>query len=271
MTAYDDKDKSVHDGAPIECYKFVGELDTYRYTSNSTEVTVNGELYEPLPGLTRTAIEVTSILDSPQSNDIIMPITAPLAVVYNFLRMPITLDVEIRSVHRGTNFATDWKLEYQGESIGFNVSNDLATVKTQSTVQGALSRQLNQITFQSPCNHEVYDDHCTLSEAAFRTSSTVTNIKGNVITVVSDGAADHALIVGKMRNTRTGETRVIIDNVANVVTIGYDFIDIELGDTVHLIKGCDNAYTTCSGVFANTINFGGFMWLPSTNPYTDPV
>jgi uncharacterized phage protein (TIGR02218 family) len=269
--SYEDFDNSPAAGAPIEVYKFVGELGEYHYTSCNEIVTVNGETYIPLPALTRTAIEVSSLLDSPQTLDITMPVTTDLALLYNFLKMPITLIVEIRSVHRGSNFATDWRLEFQGTIVSFPVSNNFATCRVQSVIQGGLNQQLNQITFQTPCNHEVYDEHCTLNEADFTTSSTVTNIKDNVITVANDHNADHALIVGKLRNQRTGETRTIVDNVANVITVGYGFLDIELGDTVDLIIGCDNAYSTCLTVFNNLLNFGGFMFLPSTNPYVNPV
>ncbi len=46
---------------------------------------------------------------------------------------------------------------------------------------------------------------------------------------------------------------------------------LKLGDTVDLILGCDNTYTTCLNKFNNLINFGGFMFLPATNPYINPV
>ena len=271
MSAYDDKDTSVDEGAPIECYKLIGELKTYRYTSNNEEVTVAGELYEPLPGLTRTAIETTSLLDALQTVDIIVPINSEIAVTYNFLKMPITLTVEIRSVHRGTNFATDSKLIWQGDSVGFPVQETEARISTQSIIQSALNKQLNQVLFSTACNHEVYDEMCSLDPADFTTTSTVTNIKGNLITVVSTGVSNHELKIGKLVNQRTGENRVIIDNVGPIVTVGYDFIDIKIGDTVDMIIGCDNTYPTCLNTFNNIINNGGYGFLPFTNPYQNPV
>jgi len=269
--SYSSYDSSVKDGAPIECFKFIGELGTYWYTNNNEPVTVNGEVYSPLSGIKRTALETSSLLDSVQTIDITIPITCPLAVIYNFLKMPVTLDTEIRSVHRGSNFATDWRMVWRGESLRFNASGNYAMIATQSVVQAALGSQLNQVTFQTPCNHTVYDELCTLSPVAFTTTTTVTDIKDTVIQVVSDGNPDGKLAVGKMVNTRTGESRVIVSNVANVITIGYGFLDIVLGDTVQLIIGCDNAYSTCLNVFNNVINFSGFMFLPTTNPYIDEV
>lgn len=270
-TPYDTADRSVHDGAAIECYKFVGELKTYRYTDNNAQVTVNGEVYAPLSGIRRTAIETSSLLDNNQSIDVVLPITSEVAVTYNFLKMPLTLYLEIRSVQRGTNFATDWKLIWQGESSGFPVSNNDATIQTKSIIQSSLGRQLNQIVYQTSCSHEVYDERCSLDPADFTTTTTITKIKDNVITVVNTGRSDNELRIGKMVNTRTGEERVIVENVGHIVTVGYPFIDIVLGDTVSLIVGCDNTYTTCTDVFDNVINAVMFMWMPFNNPYVNPV
>ncbi len=215
MTAYSDKDNSVHSSAPIECYKLIGELKTYRYTNNNEAVTVNGEVYEPLSGITRSYIETSSLLDNNQTIDVYVPITSEVALTYNFLKMPLTLDVEIRSVQRGTNFATDWKLIWQGEAINFPVSQNKATIGTQSVIQSSLSKQLSQVIFQTSCNHEVYDEMCQLDPADFTTTGTIANIKDNVIRVSATGRADHLLRVAKMVNTRTGEERTIIDNVGN--------------------------------------------------------
>lgn len=269
--SFDSVDTSVHDSAPIECYKLIGELKTYWYTNDNEIVTVNGEDYEPLSGISRTAIETSSLLDSNQTIDITLPITSEVAITYNFLKMPLTLDVEIRAVHRGTDYATDWKMIWQGQAIGFPVAQTDATISTQSVIQASLSKQLAQVVYQTSCNHEVYDEMCQLDPADFTTVATISNIKDNVIRVSATGRADHKLRVGKMVNTRTGEERVIIDNVGNIVTVGYPFIDIKLGDIVDLVLGCDNTYSTCLNTFNNLINFLGFMWLPATNPYVNPV
>ncbi len=269
--SYDTVDVSVRDGAPIECYKFIGELKNYFYTNNNVEVTVAGDEYLPLSGIKRGPIETSSLLDSNQTIDVILPITCELAVTYNFLKMPLTLDLEIRSVHRGTNFATESKLIWQGQSVGFPVAQDDASISTQSVIQAALSRQLNQVVYQTSCNHEVYDELCTLDPADFTTTAIVENIKDSVIRVSATGRSDGTLAIGKMVNTRTGENRVIIGNIGKIVTVGYGFLDIEVGDTVDLILGCNNSYTACTEVFNNIINFLGFKFAPNTNPYVNKV
>jgi Phage conserved hypothetical protein BR0599 len=269
--SFDSVDTSVHDAAPIECYKFIGELKTYRYTNNNAEVTVNGEVYEPLSGISRTALETSSLLDSVQTIDINLPITCELAVTYNFLKMPLTLDLELRTVHRGTNFATDWEMVWNGQSVIFSFIDNVGTVKTQSVIQAILSNQLNQSLYQTSCNHEVYDQFCTMDPAPFTTTTTITNIKDILITVANDGNGDGDLAIGKIVNVRTGESRSIINNVANVITVGYGFLDVKVGDTVKLIIGCNNTYTSCTNIFANVLNFGGFMFLPTNNPYVNPV
>lgn len=267
--SYISDDISVDKGAPVECYKFIGELKTYYYTSDNQVVTCDGNDYIPLSGISRSALEISSLLDSVSTIDVIVPVTCAMAQAYSFLKMPMTLDVEIREFHRDN--PTDFKVTWRGQSVSFPFQENYSTIRTQSIIQASLSQQLNQIYFQTPCNHLVYDEHCTLDPAAFTTAATVTDIKGSVITVDSTGNADHALIVGKCINTRTSESRLIVENIGDILTLGYAFIDVRDGDTLHLVRGCDNSYTTCRTVFNNLINFSGFKWMPSTNPYTDPV
>jgi uncharacterized phage protein (TIGR02218 family) len=40
---------------------------------------------------------------------------------------------------------------------------------------------------------------------------------------------------------------------------------ISLGDSYQLQRGCDKRFSTCSGVFNNAVNFGGFPHLPGIN------
>src|SRR5690606_17418934 len=98
--SYLTKDTSIHDGAPIECYEFVADHKTWRYTSYHSSVTVAGEVYTPLP-ITRTAIEVSSVIDSPTTMDFNIPSDHEIARDFCFMKNPRNLKVVVRSVHEG--------------------------------------------------------------------------------------------------------------------------------------------------------------------------
>lgn len=45
--------------------------------------------------------------------------------------------------------------------------------------------------------------------------------------------------------------------------------EIEPGDSVTVIRGCDKSFATCRDVFANQINFRGFPHIPGTDALTE--
>lgn len=267
---YDTRDKSVHDSEPIECYKFVGTLGTYRYTDNPVEITVNGELYVPVQ-IDRSTIEVGSVIGAIQTMDFDVPFDTVIAEVYGGLITPEELRVEVRRVHRGDNYATDWKMIWRGKSVGYNLSGRIFTVGTQNKLQTDLDAGVNSIYYQTTCNHVLYDERCKVNRAANSTVSTVVAVSDDAVEVADDGVIDNDLRAGEILNQRTGERRLVLSNLANVITIGYAFIDIIPGDTVTMVRGCDHSFTECNVKFDNLANNGGFMYVPTKNPFTNGV
>lgn len=267
---YDVRDQSVHDGEPIECFKFVGTLGTYRYTDNPVEVTVNGELYEPMQ-ITRSTVEVGSVIGSIQSMDFDVPFDCVISEVYSGLITPEELRVEVRRVHRGDDYATMWKMIWRGKAIGYSLSGRIFTIGTMNKMQTDLSASINSIYYQTTCNHILFDERCKVNRAANSTVSTVVAISDDAVEVVDDGVIDNDLRAGEIVNQRTGERRLVLSNLANVITIGYAFIDIIPGDTVTMVRGCNHSFTECNVKFDNLDNYGGFMYVPTKNPFTNGV
>jgi hypothetical protein len=58
--------------------------------------------------------------------------------------------------------------------------------------------------------------------------------------------------------------------VGTLVTIGYAFADLLLGDEVQLARGCNHLGRAgdCKLKFANYINYGGFEDIPPDNPFS---
>lgn len=265
--SYDSYDFSTQDGAPIECYKFTGPGITRRYTDADELVTVNGEDYEPLAGLSRTTVEIGSVIDSKMTIDINLPVTCDLAEEFALLKNKDSLNVEIRSVHRGTDFATNWKMEWQGYTLFYTTSGRLTTVQTGTAIQAAIQSRANLVYFQTICNHTLYDERCKVLKTDHTTTAIVTVIDGNEVTVDDDGVNNNDLRAGEMVNVRTGERRFVLGNSLNVIDVGFPFDDLVIGDEVQLIKGCIHSFSECNIKFANLDNFGGFVYVPTKNPF----
>lgn len=267
---YATKDKSVQDGLPIECYKFTGTLNTYRYTDAPYSVTVNNEVYEPAL-IQRGVVETGSIVDGSGGVDIAVPFDIDLAADYVGPLTPESLSVEIRRVHVGDDWSSEFKLVWAGVAVGYGSSGLMFTISMISKLQAKILGSMNSVYYQTTCNNVLYDDRCQLVRSSFTTTATVTAVGDAAITVDDDGVVDHYLRAGEVVNSRTGERRLILDNLVNVVDIGYGFIDCKIGDSVTLIAGCDHSFATCNSKFDNLVHFGGFMYIPTKNPFKDGI
>lgn len=268
--SYDTLEQSVHDAAPVEVYKFIGSFTTYRYTSYYEAVVVNGETYTPVP-LKRNAIKVGTQDDSSLVLEIQIPFDVDLVMDYAYAQTPPSLLVEVRRVHVGSDFATDWKMLWSGYITAFTVTDREAKLTVPSVFDRVLRGDVPSAYYQTPCNHTLYDGRCGVSRAANTTIANVVGVTSTAIEVDNDGVADNLLGAGEIINQRTGERRLVMSNIANVITINYPFVDCQVGDEVQLAKGCDLAFFTCVTSFSNGDRFGGHPYMPGDNPYEGSI
>lgn len=265
--SYDDFEESVHDAAPVECYKFIGAFRTYRYTSADQAQTVNGETYQPVAGKRGTVRSGTQS-DDTLALEIELPFDVDVVRDYAYAESPPTLTLEVYRVHRGSDFATDWILLWKGKVSAFNVDGRVAKIRIPSIFSRALQGDLPSAYYQAPCNHVLFDSRCKVVRATNTVTTEVSDVGTVSFNVLSDGGVDNALIAGEAVNLRTGERRLILGNIAGTVSVNYPFVDMKVGDEVELTKGCDHSFTTCKAKFDNTINFGGHPYIPADNPFT---
>lgn len=269
--SYAQKDRSIQDGEPVEFYKFSSPLGTFRYTSDSRPGVCNGEMYLVLPGgIDRTSIETGSVVDTLMTMDFTAPSDSELAKLYCYQITPEEMVVEVRRAHRGDDWNTEWRMEWQGLGLDTSVSGRLATIKTGSILQTKLRGNTASIYYQRMCNHVLFDERCKVDRGDWTITATVTKVQRQLITVDNDGTGDGELKAGEIEVVRTGERRTIYDNQNNIVTIGYPFGDAKEGDEVRLVFGCDHKRLGhCKARFDNVVNYGGFDFIPTVNPFTD--
>lgn len=266
---YAQKDSSVADGAPVECYKFVSPLGTFRFTSDNRPVEMGGEIFEPLQ-ITRTAIETGSLVDTIMTMDFIIPADHDLAKLFCYKVSPESLEVEVRRGHRGDDWANDYQIEWKGYGLGTSVSGDWATLSTGSVIQDRLRGNTASIVYQRMCNHILFDERCKVNRDDWTVSAIITKIQNQLITVDNDGFANEELKLGELVNVRSGERRGIYDNQNNIVTVSYPLIDVAVGDEVTLTLGCNRLRLGhCKLRFNNVANYGGFDFIPTVNPFVD--
>ena len=268
MTVYTDRETSGHDGEPIECYEFVGSYKTYRYTSGDLAVTVNGNVFEPAL-LKRTNVKVGTHSEDNIDLNIEMPVSLAMAKDNAFQLTPPRLRLTVYRVHRGTNYATDFSIYWIGNTYKWDVDGESCTVNIPSVFSAALAGNVPSIFYQAPCNHVLFDSGCKISRAANKVTTTVTGITGSVVQVATIGAfVSGDFIGGEVADIAHNDRKMIVLHAGNVLTVNYPFSTLQIGATVEVTRGCDHAFEGhCKTRYANQINFGGFPFVPSINPF----
>ena len=263
---YASNDVSASSGRPVEFFKFEGLLNNYLYVNQATAETLGGEVYQPAT-LFRSNVEIGSILDSQKSMSISVPANSQLAKDYGGKTTPTQLKFTLFRAYRGDDWATEFKQRFTGRAVSYGYQDRMFQISFNNVIATDLSQDNRQVYFQSICNHRLYDARCKASKAAHTTLSNVVNFSDTAVEVVDDGTGNGVLKAGSLINVRTGEERLIFDNLANVLTIGYPFIDMEIGDQVQIVMGCNRGTSDCITKFNNYLNYGGFLFIPDVNPF----
>lgn len=268
MSDFDDLEQSVASSAPVEGYKFIGSFKTYLYTSADKAQVINGETYLPI-AVKRSNIKAGTQEDDNLTLDLDLPFDIDVIRDYAYSQTPPKLTLEVYRQQVDDSFA--WSLFWTGLVRGFNVSGRTAKVQVPSIFSLALQGEIPNVYFQTPCNHVLYDQRCAVLRADHSFDAVIQAVAKTEITLTSEPATAHILAAGEILNLRNGERRLILDNEGSIVQIGYPFVDLRVGDNVELVKGCNHSLAQCKAKFDNVINFGGFPYIPSDNPFSGSV
>lgn len=270
MTIYDDYEQSAHSGAPVEVYKFTGVFQNYYYTSAELPVTVGGQEYTPA-AIKRAVINLGNQEDDNLDMEITLPYDLELVQDYAYRTAPPDLTLEIIRYHEGTDPLTDWITLWKGPVTSFSSSGHKVKILVPSIFAVVLRGAVPTVYYQNPCNHVLFDSRCKLSASSYNQETTITSVDGSTVEVADDGFADNYLRAGEIVIPAKGERRLIIDNVANILTLGFTFANAEAEDSVTLYAGCNHSFTECKTKFSNSLNFGGFPYVPTDNPFEDEL
>lgn len=264
---FESYETSVEESQPIELYTIQLGSTSWTYTSGAVEVVVSGTTYAPL-AISRGSHD-QSQEDQDQQLEVRLPASAPVcrhfiasvpgeSVLITIERMQ-RLDVgEVRMVM------------YAGvvSSVSFESGGEIAVLSVV-TAQSAFSKAVPRDVYSATCNHVLFDARCSLLEASWRVTKEVLAISGNVLTIDGLNAqADGYYTPGFIELTGSSrDFRVILAHAGNLATVALPFGTSPLGELVRVYAGCDHSSLTCQAKFNNLINFGGFPFVPTKNPF----
>ena len=260
---FTDVETSVHDGRPIELYRFISPTTTYRYTSAGQTFVLDGEVFQAQP-IQRNAMQGASQDDSP-TLDIEISIDAPVIQDFAFGVSENSLRMELLRSH-GTPATT--ALQWEGDVTAISVSGRLGRIRVPSRFGSNLVVPVPSVYFQSQCNHSLYDSRCQIARAGFRQATQVDVVNQTSVSVLDvGGQPDQWYQGGELLRSSDGERRLIVSQIGLSLTLNFPFRTLELGDAVEIFAGCDRTAPTCRDKFSNIENFGGHPLIPLLNVF----
>lgn len=262
--SYLDNEISVHDGKPVELFKFEGTYANFFYTSGPKKVEFDGDDYLPV-AIRRSEVKAGTQEDDGLDVSVELPASSPLSQTYAFSGTPPKLTLTIFRYHRDD--IGDWRKYWFGPINNALTADGKTSFRSPSALANALQTQVPNVYYQAPCNHVLFNSRCKIVEADWTVATTVVSVDGKDIEVASVGAFDGQLIGGEV-SLDSGERRMIVAQTGSVVTVNFPFFALIGGTDINIVAGCDHKYTgDCKAKFANQRNFGAFPFIPNENVF----
>ena len=257
------QDKSVDSGQPVELYVFQQGTQFWYYTSGPDVVTWTGVDYQPAT-VVRT--------DVTQSNEISkagISLTFPRNHEFAIQFLGFAPDlVTIVTVFRGhvTDVAGEYQAYWKGRVISGSAAGAELTLECES-VFTSMRRTGLRARFQRSCRHVLYSQACGVNMASYEVPATVLSSQPTSFVSNQAGLQADGYFTGGMVKLESGAMRFITQHIGSTLYISRPFLESIGGMSVSLYPGCDHLQSTCTGKFENTLNFGGFPYIPNINPF----
>jgi hypothetical protein len=150
-------------------------------------------------------------------------------------------------------------LQWSGRVIGATLAGTKITIVTDSS-EKASSRNPTGARFALHCWKNLYSATCGVDKVNFKTTLSVT-VSGTTVTLPIPQALN--IFTGGIIE-KAGESRRIIRNSETILEISTPFVSSVPGNA-DLYLGCNLTSTDCIK-FNNLVNFGGFEYIPISNP-----
>jgi uncharacterized phage protein (TIGR02218 family) len=262
MTIYDDYDRSLDSGRPAELFQFTGGVQAY-FTTKQRAISYGGFQYLP-DYILHQEIEQSEELNK-QELEITLRSSTPLAQYYIVDVPPLSVNVRVYRFIDGVN---DYRLVWVGRVVKatFDSQKDECTL-TCEPVYTLLKRPGLRRNYQILCPYSLYDSNCGILVAPYTINDRVTSVSGATIGGTGIAAKTNGYYVGGM--LRFGSyLKLIINHASNKITVSSPIPGLQIGSVIDVSAGCNKSVEICASKFNNVLNFGGFPYIPTKNPFS---
>jgi hypothetical protein len=125
--------------------------------------------------------------------------------------------------------------------------------------------------YQKGCPHVLYGSACGVDKSEFETVTTVSAVTGLTLTVGTLPAYTYGGGFVERDAVYGVERRFIESHTGSALLLTQSFAGIAVSDEVRVYPGCNHTLSACDGQFDNALNYGGFVGIPSKNPFENSV
>lgn len=156
------------------------------------------------------------------------------------------------------------------DAADYDLDKGQATLSVCS-MAGVLGSSLPQRTFSARCSHSLGDFYCGVLKDSY---SLTLNLRECQI-ADNNIWLSHPLLGGKPNGYYNGgvckagaNSAFIIKHIESKIELLNPFYALRNADisSVKIEIGCDKSIQTCMNKFSNSLNFGGFPFVPNINP-----
>jgi len=267
MTSFDIFESSVESSRPIEIYTIAIGINTYRFTSHSSDITIGASTWEAIP------LQRSSVGQGAEERRRTVTITMPSdnSFVQQYLNIVpgqrATVSIIRLQRDEVPTFATQ-ALIFKGLIASAQFTNDGNEVDLiLRSIEAAASRSIPRFTFMGLCNHVLFDNFCKVNPGLFSHVGEATAVSGNILTVTgANSQADGYWTGGWCKPNAQNDFRLILAHTGNNLTLLLPFSMNVLAADIQVFAGCNHVMTgDCATKFDNVIEFGGFPFVPTKN------
>lgn len=261
---------SADEGRPLELLMISFLTNHWYYTTQETNVVHDGNAYTPLPfshssipagaDVGKASITIKVPQDCPVGE--LFRVQSPPGVVTVTIFAKHSDDAEVKAIWKGRITNSDWNQPWLS--------------LTSESIVSSLQRVGLRRKFSMQCPHALYGiGHglCNVVKDDHKHIYTVTSITGATINCVAANDKPANYFAGGYLtwiHATSGylEQRMIksSDVTGNLVVTSAP-PGLAIGDSLTAYAGCDHEAATCDTKFGNSLNYGGWKYIPLKNPF----
>jgi len=232
------------------------------FTSLDVPLTIEGEIYTPVPGMQDFALQTTSSM-AVDNTDILGAIDDD-AILASDIEAGKWDFAEVRFFEVNWQDLTQGQLRLRRGWVGeIRLARGTYIAEIRGLTQ-LLVREIGDI-YQVECQADLGDSRCKVNLAAFTVTGTVTSpVDRRTFTDTSRTEAerwfDGGVLTWGAGSANSGKRMEVefYNGAGSFVLFLQMEFPIQVGDTYSVTSGCNKAFSTCHDKYANTDNYRGY-------------